>query len=645
MEVSIPVYLSGARVVKQKGDNSCLFHSLSYCLSYDDIYDSSSGFCMREMIANFIRDNEDTVICIAPNEHRTLSEAVAMDGLTCSSYSARMNVRTEWGTVIEIATAAEMFLIGIRVYVPVPRKRSFRLLGSYRCIGYDANTREICLLYSGNCHYDSIVDWSDVSHQLVSADADNSYINLDSQLRSFEAAYMSMKGKELNSKELVCAVQSSRKRDASGNQAQLDDGALCGISNNRRPKVMPVFRGLVRNLELTHVQKKANRKMRIEKRSATRKSLPTQSMRSSALSTDASSFSKNYDILTRFIVCGICGLEGPSAGCKLIADMQAGIDASGLKEKFIALTTETIYSSKYDKLFIAELLLVFENGIIKGLTHMCGSCCNDIKGKKKPSHNTSVFQESDGDVISNCGGNVVECNNDVEMIQDDECTTIDVLSVDVQAVRDPIISRMGHVSKFPKFALFAGLFAGNVPVELVGLTSVEESMINIYSSVTKMFLAGGKHYKVKGGTSYTIINDLSSVAKFLPRMPSIEDIAVMRHKKTVVGRDYTYRPFRVYSALNWLKEHNHLYADVELKWHDNVKYWQDTISPVDIPYIEITDEEVLDIDNDTNEDGIASDDYTTNPGTFMYCIGFMHINNYWLNHYLYTYFSVWRKRA
>ena len=77
MEVSVPVYLNGARVVKQKGDNRCLFHALSYCLSYDDIHETSTGFCMREMITNYIRDNEDTVICIEltsfPPQHSKLA--------------------------------------------------------------------------------------------------------------------------------------------------------------------------------------------------------------------------------------------------------------------------------------------------------------------------------------------------------------------------------------------------------------------------------------------------------------------------------------------------------------------------------------------------------------------------------------------
>jgi hypothetical protein len=132
-----------------------------------------------------------------------------------------------------------------------------------------------------------------------------------------------------------------------------------------------------------------------------------------------------------------------------------------------------------------------------------------------------------------------------------------------------------------------------------------------------MFLAGGKHYKVKGGTSYTIINDLTSVAKYLPRMPSIEDTAVMRHRRTDVGKEYKYRPFRVYSALNWLKEHNHLYCDIEIIWPINVKYWQETTSPVDIPFIELTDDEECDIDGSNAAVDEVSDEYSTNTGIYL----------------------------
>lgn len=65
----------------------------------------------------------------------------------------------------------------------------------------------------------------------------------------------------------------------------------------------------------------------------------------------------------------------------------------------------------------------------------------------------------------------------------------------------------------PKFTLFNGLFAGTISDELIGLTVVEESMMNFFSSIAKMFLAGGKDYRMKSGMSYAIINYLTSVAK------------------------------------------------------------------------------------------------------------------------------------
>ena len=105
---------------------------------------------------------------------------------------------------------------------------------------------------------------------------------------------------------------------------------------------------------------------------------------------------------------------------------------------------------------------------------------------------------------------------------------------------------------------------GSIPVELIGHTPVEESMINIYSAVSKVTLARGGHYKVTSSSTYTIINDLISILKQLPRMPSLESIAVMRHKNTPIGEDYTYRPNRVHRALTWLKRYNNLYADIDL---------------------------------------------------------------------------------
>ena len=86
--------LRDAQVVPQRGDNSCLFHSLSFCLSYDgivpSIHDDMSGFRLRQQICSYIHDNGDVVISISPDEQRTLSDAVGMDGFTCLSYCAKI---------------------------------------------------------------------------------------------------------------------------------------------------------------------------------------------------------------------------------------------------------------------------------------------------------------------------------------------------------------------------------------------------------------------------------------------------------------------------------------------------------------------------------------------------------------------------
>lgn len=157
-----------------------MFHSLSFCLSYDgivsDIHEDLSGFVLHEQICCYIRDNDDVVISISPDEQRTMSEAVGMDGYTCSSYYVKMMNSKEWDSVFEIAAAAELFQIGIRVYVSVPKKRYYKLLGSYGCFGFDENSREVFLLYSGYNHYDSLVDWSIEDDPLDTCSADYSGI-------------------------------------------------------------------------------------------------------------------------------------------------------------------------------------------------------------------------------------------------------------------------------------------------------------------------------------------------------------------------------------------------------------------------------------------------------------------------------------
>jgi 2-keto-3-deoxy-6-phosphogluconate aldolase len=47
------------------------------------------------------------------------------------------------------------------------------------------------------------------------------------------------------------------------------------------------------------------------------------------------------------------------------------------------------------------------------------------------------------------------------------------------------------------------------PVKFVSTGGIEESMISIYSAISQVCLAGGKHYKMNTGKCYTIVNDLA----------------------------------------------------------------------------------------------------------------------------------------
>ena len=111
-----------------------------------------------------------------------------------------------------------------------------------------------------------------------------------------------------------------------------------------------------------------------------------------------------------------------------------------------------------------------------------------------------------------------------------------------------------------------------------------------------------------------VVNDLASIARKLPRMPIIETIAILRHKNTKISKDYTYRPFKIITALTWLKKNNHLYEKIKFEWPNNTIDWHDKHAVIETPYIELTDDE----ENEINEQNGADDDSdgtpSTNPG-------------------------------
>ena len=300
-------------------------------------------------------------------------------------------------------------------------------------------------------------------------------------------------------------------------------------------------------------------------------------------STDAMVYSDTFDSLTKYVVCAICGLEGSRDRCVPVADVGDLLDKSGIASKFNNMICPSRVRTRFETIFNSELYLFFKDDLIRDVDTICRTCHRQLL------MNNSIKNES-------CLGGL--CRDDDELDSNDDQSN----------------ESEGSASICPKMCLFLGLFAGSIPNELKDLTSVEESMINIYSAVTNISLAGGKHFKVRGATCYTIINDLTSVAKELPRMPTVNSTAVLRHVNTKLSKEYTYRPNRIYNALNWLKRNNHLYADVKLKWSPEILDWANNSECVDIPFIDVTDEEELEIDEGSVVSSYPGETPSSNPG-------------------------------
>ena len=639
--------LTGARVVKQLGDNSCLFHSISFLLSYHDIvpslHEMSSGFELRSMICSYIRDNPSTYISLAAGLISTIADALSMDNFNCLSYSEHLSDRRTWGGSLEIAIVAEMYSIGISVFLPVKKKRSFILLGSYRCMSFCSESSMICLLYSGNCHYDCLVDGELSSSFSAPVLHDHSSSNLSVQLSNYDLSIQ--RSLITNSSIMFPEVLSSSRRLSIVVDNNNDPCLPVSASSPRllRAPCSPLIseqsfayvnplppKSVVKSSCLTNRLKgyksssilcpsetKLNRMRRLEKITARRRNRLGFRKSLSKTAKDCASYSKYYDEGSQFLVCCVCGIEGGRSGYVSKDDIHDLILSSGLKERFSLLTTIDSSCSLYDIIYIEQMVLFFEDGLIKGLSSVCGLCVQQMKGRRVRSDVviSEALDVSHVEVNTSCDIEEAIAVADGNFIRGNPNTGSQGLPFSARSV-DCLI---------PKFALFLGFFPGSIPAELIGLTPVEESMINIYSAVSKVTLSRGGHYKVKSSSTYTIINDLTSISRQLPRMPSLESIAVMRHKNTPIGKEYTYRPNRVYKALTWLKSYNHLYADIDLIWGADILFWQNTEISIDIPYIEISDEEVSEIDDELNTQPSMSDEFSTNSGKFVFIFIFIFI--------------------
>ena len=150
-----PPTLRGAKVIRQPGDGSCLFHSLAYGMRGTRRNACGSADEVRESVAGFIEKMPHAEIGGSPIRDWIQWES----GSGVAAYCARMRGQGEWGGAIELAVVSRLFGVSVHVF-----EREGGAGGGFRLISmFDAAAsggmkaaEPVRVLYSGRCHYDAL---------------------------------------------------------------------------------------------------------------------------------------------------------------------------------------------------------------------------------------------------------------------------------------------------------------------------------------------------------------------------------------------------------------------------------------------------------------------------------------------------------
>lgn len=137
------IVVRNAKVVRQPGDGSCLFHSLAYGL--DGM--AAQGAPLRRDIARFIESNPNLDVADTP-----LKEWVNYDdGGTVEQYASRM-AKGGWGGGIEMAALSHMKKVNVQVFEK--HRDGYKRISVFDSPGTAKKT--INVLYQGRMHYDAL---------------------------------------------------------------------------------------------------------------------------------------------------------------------------------------------------------------------------------------------------------------------------------------------------------------------------------------------------------------------------------------------------------------------------------------------------------------------------------------------------------
>lgn len=139
--------LRRARMVRQPGDGSCLFHSLCHGLNSSGRASGTRAPALRRELAAFVSRHPQLEIA-----GDTLEEWVRWDAnTTCEKYARRM-ASGGWGGGIEMAACSRLRKVNVHVYER--RDSQFKRIS---CFNYPKAHDTIHVLYQGRMHYDALV--------------------------------------------------------------------------------------------------------------------------------------------------------------------------------------------------------------------------------------------------------------------------------------------------------------------------------------------------------------------------------------------------------------------------------------------------------------------------------------------------------
>lgn len=135
--------LTRANVIRQPGDGSCLFHSMSYGLG------DTNATKLRAEICAFIQQYPDLKICETP-----LSDWIKWDSnCTPAEYSRKMRIGS-WGGGIEMAITSYIKKCNVHVYEK--HLGNFKRISAFDYPDIPEQRKIIRVLYQGGVHYDAL---------------------------------------------------------------------------------------------------------------------------------------------------------------------------------------------------------------------------------------------------------------------------------------------------------------------------------------------------------------------------------------------------------------------------------------------------------------------------------------------------------